>query len=426
MSKDDKNMEIATFRFGVIADFVTGVHLDYGDKERLIREKLCRRYKIPYSHKTRITRSTLMNWVTDYKKAGCRIEGLMPRTRKDKGDYRSLDASLQLAIKEIKREKPKLTGPALITELKHKKVIGSADQISLSVLYRFLEAENLLKPADQNLEDRRAFEASLPNELWQSDILHGPYVQHEGRKRKAYLIAILDDYSRLITHAEFYLSEKLADFKNCLKKAIEKRGLPQKLYTDNGSCYCALNVEQITACLGIALKKARPYKPQGKGKIERWFLTVRQSFLPHLTERLSLPDLNERLENWVEEYHNKVHCSTKQTPLERYKAKLQCVRPAPPNLFDYFRIVQFRRVKKDRTFKLNGCSFEAPVALIDQQIELRFHQEFPDDVEIFLEGKSFGKAQLLDKNVNFKIGRNYRVTTEKDTDNKPPSGKLFK
>jgi hypothetical protein len=88
---------------------------------------------------------------------------------------------------------------------------------------------------------------------------------------------------------------------------------------------------------------------------------------------------------------------------------------------DYFRFIEFRQVKKDRTFRLNGTVFEAPVDLIDQRIELRFHLESPDDVEIFLEGKSFGKACLLDRQVNFRIGRNHRLTSEtKEPEIKPP------
>lgn len=424
MSQEDRNMQIATFRFGVIAEFVTGLRLDYGEKERLLKQKLGRHYQIPYSEKTRITRSTIKKWINDYKKAGCQIEGLFPKQRKDKGSYRSLDDGLQLAAREVKREKPGLTGPGLIRELKNRKAIASHEDISLSVLYRFLDQEGLLGPNEAPV-DRRAFEASYPNELWQSDVLHGPMVRADGKCKKSYLIAILDDHSRLVVHAEFYLSEKLADFKHCLKKAVEKRGLPQKLYTDNGSCFSALNVEQVTACLGIALKKAKPYSPQGKGKVERWFRTVRDGFLAHLKEKpLSLRELNECFDNWLGAYNNRVHSATKQTPLQRYRSNLECVRPAPANLADYFRWVEWRRVKKDRTFRLAGCLYEAPVDLIDKRVELRFHPEEPAEVEVFLDGLSHGKAYLLDKNVNFRIGRNNRVEAT-SIPTTPETGKLF-
>ena len=409
MEKKDQEYQIATFRFGLIAEFVTGVRLAVGEKEKLLREKSSRTYKIPYSSSSRVSRSTLKKWIADYRRAGNRIEGLLPAKRKDRGSFRSLDSSLQLAIKEIKKDDKKniLTGVTLVRELRHRKYIAPSEKINLSVLYRFLNKNNLDR--DRQLIDRRSFEADNPNELWQSDVLHGPLVV-DSKKKKSYLIAIIDDNSRLIPHGEFYLSERLEDFKSCLKSAIEKRGLPQKLYIDNGACYKAMNVEQVAACLGISIIHTPPYTPQGRGKIERWFRYVRENFLSLCQDNLSLNELNEQFSDWVESYHNKVHSSTNQTPLERYRLSMKCVRVAPPNLYDYFRFIEFRRVKKDRTFRLNGTVFEAPVELIDYRVELRFHRESPEDVEVFYDGRSFGRAVLLNKSINFRVGRNCKVT----------------
>ena len=272
----------------------------------------------------------------------------MPSSRKDKGIFRALDDSLQLAIKATKEDKPELTAVAVINELRHLKLIGADENINMNVLYRFLKKYDLERPKKQL--DRRAFEANFPNELWQSDVLHGPKVVTESKKIKSYLIAILDDHSRLIVHGQFYLSEKLADFKHCLKQAITRRGLPQKLYIDNGSCYKAINLEQVTACLGIGIAHTPPYTPQGRGKIERWFRYVRDNFLPTISPNIKLDQLNERFFDWIEGDHNRTHSTTKKTPLQRYQLNMKCVRPAPPNLIDYFRFIEFRRVKRDRTF----------------------------------------------------------------------------
>lgn len=423
MDENDRNMEIATFRFGIISDFVVGARLNYGEKERLVREKASKSYNIPYSKQSSISKSTIKKWILDYRTAGNRIEGLIPRPRKDSGKFRSLDASIQMAIREIKAEKPDLTGIALVTELQHRKYIALNEKINLSVLYRFLKKEKLMRT--QKVKDRRAFEATAPNELWQSDVLHGPYVTHNGRKKKTYLIAILDDHSRIIPHARFYFSETLDSFKNCFKEAIERRGLPQKLYIDNGSCYRAINLEQVTASLGIGLVHTPPYTPQGRGKIERWFRYVRENFISVNQNISSLEKLNEVFDDWLTAYHNKKHSVTGETPLERYKKNMKCVRPAPKDLLNYFRLVQFRTVKKDRTIQLSGTIFEVPVELIDLKIEARYHQESPRDVELYFDGRSYGNAVLLDKSINFKIGRNNMLsTTEKET--KIESGKLFK
>lgn len=422
-TEKEKNMEIATFRFGIISEFVTGVRLNHGEKEKFLKNKTSRSYKIPYSSSSSIAKSTIKKWIFDYKKAGNRLEGLMPSKRKDLGIFKSLDESLQLVIKEIKEKKPDLTGVALVNELRHRKYIGINEKINLTVLYRFLKKHELQRPKE--LKDRRAFEASFPNQLWQSDVLHGPMViAPNGKKKKSYLIAIMDDNSRLIPHAQFYLSECLNDFKECLKIAIEKRGLPQKLYIDNGSCYRALNLEQVTALLGIGIVHTPPYVPQGRGKIERWFRYVRENFFPTCPDSLSVEKLNELFDDWVEKYHNKRHSSTKQTPLERYQENMKCVRPAPKSLMDYFRFIEFRRVKKDRTFRLNGTIFEAPINLMNERIELKFHKESPENVEIYFDGRSFGHAVLLNKEVNFRIGRNQKITSEENNNEIHP-GELF-
>jgi putative transposase len=410
MNDDDKKLRIATFRFGLISEFVTGVRLGFGEKEKLLKEKLSRSYDIPFSPRNVISRSSLEKWIVAYKKAGYRIEGLYPQGRSDKGVSRALSSHLKLAIKELKKEQPDLKAPALITCLRQKKLIGLDEHINSSTLYRYLKSEDLTS-INQDAVDKRHFEALHPNEIWQSDVMHGPYVRVDGKSKKAYLIAIIDDHSRLIIHADFYLAETRENFLDCLRVGIMKRGLPQKLYIDNGSCFKALHLEQVTAQLGIGISHSRPYTPQGRGKIERWFKYVRDNFISveksNLANCEKLDLLRSHFEEWVEEYNNKVHGTTKQTPYNRYRAGLECVRPAPPHLLDYFRQIEFRRVKKDRTVRLMGSMFEAPVGLIDRLVELRFHSEDLSQVEVFFQSKSYGMAPVVNAHINSQIGRNW-------------------
>lgn len=410
MTEEEKKLKIATFRFGLISEFVTGVRLDYGEKEKLIKEKIGRSYDIPFSERGLISRSTIEKWIRDYKKSGLRIEGLYPQERSDKGTARSLSSALKLAVKELKKEKPNINLPAIITCLRHKKLIGTDEYVSSTTLYRYLKSENL-KSINHDAVDKRLFEAENPNEIWQSDVMHGPYVKIDEKSRKSYLIAIIDDHSRYIIYAQFYLAETRENFLDCLREGITKRGLPQILYIDNGSCFKALHLEQVAAQLGIAIKHSRPYTPQGRGKIERFFRYVRESFLSInsiVSSNLeSLDLLNANFSDWVEEYNNRVHGTTKQSPYKRYQAGLQCIRPAPAYLLDYFRQIEFRRVKKDRTVRLMGTIFEAPVSLIDKQVELRFHPEKISEIEIFFQNKSYGMAVLVNPHINSKIGRDW-------------------
>lgn len=440
MEGKNKKLEIATFRFGVIADFVNGSRLDAGERERLLLEKVQKIYEIPFSNQQRIARSTIEKWVQDYKRGGRTIESLYPKTRKDRGEIRSVASHIKLAIKELKKENPKLTLPTIVTALKHKKLIGADEKVNMSSLYRYWNNEEL-HSLNATAVDKRHFEASCPNEIWQSDVMYGPFVRTEtgGKNRQSYLIAILDDHSRLIVHAGFYLSERRESFLDCLRLAVMKRGLPQKLYIDNGSCFRALHLEQVTAQLGIAIKHSRPYTPQGRGKIERWFRYVRENFiqvfeLKNGNTAPKLEILNQNFSDWVDEYNNREHSSTQQTPNRRYQDGISHVRPAPEGLLDYFRQIEHRRVKKDRTIRVMGGIFEVPVGLVDKQVELRFHPEDLSQIEVYFDGKSYGMAVVVHAHINAKIGRNWDPKTKQQKEkvvevlkgsDQPQSGELF-
>lgn len=433
MEETSKKLEIATFRFGLISDFVTGARLMYGDKERLLREKVHRSYDVPFSNRSKISRSTLEKWILDYKKGGYRLEALYPKERADRGTARSLPIEVKLAIKELKKESPNLNVPAIIKTLRHKKLIGLDKRINLSTVYRYLKYEELTT-VNEEAKDKRRFEASHPNEIWQSDVMHGPHVLVEGKSKKSYLIAIIDDHSRFVVHAEFYLAETRENFLDALRQAVLARGLPSKLYIDNGACFKALHLEQVAAQLGIAITHSRPYTPQGRGKIERWFRFVQDNFLDcyRQTERIEkLDHLQNHFDEWVYEYNNvREHSTTKEVPYERYKAALECVRPAPSHLLDYFRQSVFRRVKKDRTVQLQGHLFEAPVQLIDKQVELRFHPENLSDIEVFFNGKSYGKIEIVRPHINSQVGRDWKPLGPKPAEileqaPTAPTGKLF-
>jgi hypothetical protein len=265
--------------------------------------------------------------------------------------------------------------------------------------------------------DRRKFEAELPNDLWQSDVLHGPKVDVDGKMRKTYLIAIIDDHSRLITYARFYLSEASVYYLDAFENALAKRGLPRKLYVDNGACFRSKHLEYITASLAISLIHAKPYTPQGKGKIERWFKTVRSSFLP-MFKGSGLIELNEALTLWVTEcYHQRIHGATGQTPFERFTSKMHCLRTSPINLKDYFRKVARRKVNKDRTITLNGRLFEGPVPLIGKRVELLYHESEPENVEVKYQNQSFGMIRPVNLTVNYRVKRDKNNNPQIHVDN---------
>jgi transposase InsO family protein len=401
----DKKHQITTFRFGVIHDLVGGVELSPGQQEQLIRQKCDRKWVIPFSDKTRITRSTILRWVKLYKDSGEKLEALANQDRSDQGKTRVIDPETGLALMRLRAELPKATIARLIAEMHNRRLVTPGLSLAPTTVYRFLDRNGLMKTTQLTAEDRRKFEAELPNDLWQSDCMHGPMVEHEGKRRKTYLIAFIDDHSRLVPHAEFYLSESLESYLKALKEALSTRGLPRKLYTDNGPAFRSHHLEHVCASLGIALVHARPYMPQGKGKIERFFRTVRTDFLPGFTGN-TLDDLNLALSVWLSDiYHQRKHSSTGQTPFARFTANMECLRQAPKDLSDHFRKTARRKVAKDRTVSLDGRMFEAPIALIGKQVSLLYHDEDPIRVEIVYNGHTYGLLTPLDIHVNCRVKR---------------------
>jgi putative transposase len=400
---EEEQQHVAVFRFGVIHDLVGSTRLDHGEQEELLQAKCARQWTIPGSRRTRLSRSTILRWVRLYTASGGKLEALAPRRRQDRGRGRVLDEDTALAVAELRRQMPRLPVPNLLRLLGERRLVPAGTIISLSTAYRLLHRLGLMT-REQTPVDRRKFEAELPNDLWQSDVMHGPHLLQDGKLRKSYLIAFIDDHSRLVPHGQFYPSEAVGSFMEALAVALARRGLPRKLYVDNGSAFRSRQLEHTAATLGIAVIHARPYQPQGKGKIERFFKTVRTQFLPTFTGT-TLAEINAAFTAWLDEYQSRLHSATGQSPLKRFTRQMHCLRPAPERLSDYFRSTVRRRVNKDRSVVVNRRLFEAPVALIGQRVEILYHEDQPEQVEIRYQGESHGLLRQVDLQVNSRVKR---------------------
>ena len=422
---EDEKMQVAVFRFSVISDFIHSPSMSRQEKSRLLQQKCSRKWQIPFSEKTRISKNSIRRWIRVYKENNLDLKSLCPHGRDDQGGCRAMDEETQVLLTELRMKLPLATVPHLIAQMKR---VYPEIKLNNSTVYRFLHKNDLMHPGQKNPADRRKFEAELPNDLWQADIMHGPLVQVNEKKQKAYLIAIIDDHSRLIVYARFYLSEGIASYLDALENALARRGLPRKLYVDNGSAFRSKHLEYVCAGLGIALIHSKPFQPQGRGKIERWFKTVRSRFVSH-NKAATLSQLNEAFDNWIiEDYQKKVHSATGQSPFERFTSKMQCLRNAPANLKDYFRKVVRRTVNKDRTITIDGKLYEGPVALIGKRVELLYHQSTPEHVELRYQNKSFGMIRPVDLHVNCRVKRDKNNNPQMNTEPQKQSyqgGKLW-
>jgi transposase InsO family protein len=407
---EEKKKRIAEFRFGVIADLIGHRKLSWGERGRLLEEKASQDWEIPFSSRMRIGTATILGWIRRYEHSGRKLSSLYPRQRSDKGSFRSLDEETVQTLINLKQEHKKASVPVVIRQAKIRKLLPADFKVAPATLYRLFR-ENGLMDKQIATEDRRRFEAELANEIWQSDCLHGPKVSIDGKMRKSYLFAFIDDCSRLIPHAEFYLSEKIDTYCDALRKALRKRGLPRKLYLDNAPGFRSHHLAHITASLGIALVHSRPYKPEGRGKIERVFKTIRSQLLSVVDQGISLKELNQALWDWVDkDYHQRIHSSTKEAPLARYLKHIHLIREAPKDMEDYFRRRITRLVHKDRTVSLNGRLFEAPTGLIGKIVTLLYHDHDPQRVEVFSNDTSSGYLVPLDLNINYRIRRDNHIT----------------
>ena len=409
---------IALFRFGVISRLIDR-HLSRGERERIITEIVEGTWQIPGSPRTTIGRSTVEKWLTQYRKSGANIESLKPQARSDKGSCRSIDSETEAALLELKRQFRDYSLPALLSMARTRGIIDARFGASKQSLYR-LFTRHRLNGSSAHPIDRRKFEAELPNDLWQSDCMHGPKVPVDGLMRKTYLFAIIDDHSRLIPHAQFYLHERIDCYQHCLIQALEKRGLPRRLYLDNASAFRTHRLRYACARLGIALLHSEPGVPEGRGKIERLFRTIRSQLMPLLREATSLQALNDGLSAWIDsDYHQRRHSSTGQTPLARYLAHLHALRPAPQDLREYFRIPVRRKVDKTRTVSLNGRLFEAPVGTVGCWVTLLYHDHDPERVEVFIDEESRGFLTPLHQGINSRVRRSPNRDIELTAD--PPN-----
>jgi transposase InsO family protein len=398
---DAKAEKIALFRYGVVASLVLEP-LPRGELTRRAQEIAARQYEIPASKRTSISADTLLDWALRYRHGG--FEALAPQPRRDRGQPRRITPQLADLIERLKRENPHRTGATLLRELA---LSAGKDKaaISAATLYRFLKQRGLSERQLLAPLPHKKFEAEHSNQIWQSDMLYGPYVRRPGGgKMQALLHAILDDASRLIPHAQFYDTQGLDACLDCLRQAVQGRGTPIRLYMDNAKIYRSPQLARIAASLGMLIVHTPPYQPQGRGKIERFFRSCREQFLNNLDRKqtLTLDELNERLWAWIDVYHRTEHSSLGTTPLLRWQRDIEHIRQLPPATD--FRRLFFHRldrlVRRDCTFLLQNRFYEAPLHLAGQTIEARFDPLDPALVEIFFQGKSAGVARLVDPVAN--------------------------
>lgn len=285
-----------------------------------------------------------------------------------------------------------------------------------ATVHRLLSRHGLMArpPAAPTSKDRRRFSYDAANELWMADVMHGPAVfdPEDRRRHKTYLIALLDDATRVVPYAAFTRSETVAAFLPIFERAILRRGCPKRLYCDHGSAFRARHLALVCAKLGVTLIHARPFCPQGKGKLERWFRTTRLRLLPTLLDHdtQSLEALNQRLWTWIEdEYLDTPHRGLQDaTPREQWARAAMHVALPTQDLTDLFLFEKKRKVQQDRTVSLHGVVFEVEAALVGETVTLRYDpSSLTRGVQVHYQGRPYAMAKRVDVYANCFVRRDH-------------------
>ena len=348
---------------------------------------------------------TIQTWLTRYQKHGVTV--MENKARSDKGKTRKV--SPECILEAIQKVRPKVHGQtpsrALLYRLCIEEGVLTRSQIAPNTFRRLVKQYELLKPdAGCAHKLRLAFSKAHANDMWQADTLFGPYVQHEGSSVQTRLIAFLDDASRVCAHGQFFLAENVDTLIEALRAAFYKRGVPQSLYVDNGSIYTSKEIIQICARVGCLLHHTPVRDGAAKGKIERFFRTVREQFLSRSLDLSSLEDLNRQFIHWVEEQYNaQKHSVLEMTPLDRFALDRSRVRYLPPNQAndELFFVEEERHVRADNTFSFKSIRFEPPRHLPERTIQIRFQRKAPTAaVIVYYKGERMGQARPLDPVAN--------------------------
>jgi putative transposase len=413
--REQEASRIADFRYGIIAE-LANPYLSHEERRRLLYEKARVLYEVPGRGPKTLTVSCLRKWLRLYQQHG--KTGLVPHRRCDHGAPRSLSAEEAALLLNCLEQHPDWCASVALHTLQNEgKIRSDPSASSLSRLVRAAGLERQKRTRLKDQEQNLKFDFELPLECVQADGLHTVLVPDaKGRKRRAVLLAFLDDATRRVVFAGFGFSENSLLFERGIRHTLRAHGRIGRLYADHGSAFISAQTQRILDTLGITLVHSRPGKPAGRGKIERLWRTVREQFLRPLPieELKSLEDLEVRFHSWLErEYHRSPHRGLGgMTPLEAWVQKAASIIAADPSV-DYEAVFLHeanRKVHKDSTITLDGVLYEVSSTLIGERISVFYDPWIPAarrQLRVVQDGHECGLARVVDSYANTKVRRGY-------------------
>lgn len=402
---NEARQKIALFRYSILAPLISGTYEDNKSRKGFFRDAAKRTYSNPRGLDTTLSASTLERWYYHYQKDG--FDALIPKRRNDTGQSRKLDHDMIEQINYLKQEYPRL--PATLI---HQKLISNGTinkgEISLSTVNRYINQLNIKDKYTTN-KDMRRYERPHINEVWCGDSSVGPYMVIDGKKRKVWIIAFMDDTSRMITGIDVFLHDNFVNVMSVLKSAVTIGGKPKVLNLDNGSSYKNKQISLLAARIGTSLNYNPPYTPIGKAKIERFFLTLKLQWLSglNMADFNTLDELRISLHQYVKVYNQRVHSSLNGlSPMDRFYEESPLIkRLSEEKIEESFLLEIERRVSTDNVVVIDSVDYEVDYRFSKQRITLRYS---PDLKQIFIVDQVSGDLtpiKLLNKQDNANIKR---------------------
>jgi putative transposase len=359
----DRAEEVAVFRHGIVSALALRHGLAHGELADALRRISGESYRPPDSPRTRrFSVSTLERWLYLYKKGG--LEALRPSPRSDRGRGRDLGPELRELLLDIRREFPTASVPLIRTTLS---ADGRLDpeKVSAATIRRLFWQEGLTRLATRKQENgsktRLRWQTLRPDALWHGDVCHGPTLLVGDRRTPVRVHALMDDHSRFVVSLRVVSTEREQDMLDLFVAALRTHGKPDALYLDNGSTYRGDILRLLCGRLGISLLHARPYDPEARGKMERFWLTMRRQVLDFCDGLSSLHDVQVRIHAWLDtHYHRAPHSGLMgKTPSGVYAPDGRDIEAVDDDLLKKALIVtETRKVRRDTTISVEGTTYE--------------------------------------------------------------------
>jgi transposase InsO family protein len=394
---DDIREQIALVRYKLISPVLAE---PARVQNAYFREQAERFHDMPHYGPKRYAVSSFKRWLRMYREGG--FAGLRPKARADLGRPRRITGDTLDAVRAMCRAHPTWSIKLVHEELVRGGHLGDPP-VCYTTLARTIRAEGLL-PVGGRTDTRKRYEAPELNDLWVVDFMHGPKVTVGNRSLKAILCAVIDDHTRMIVGWSFSPYETIGQLTVVLKDAFATYGLPRRLYADNGAAFSAELLVKACAQARIALVHSKPYDSPSRGKIERFFRTVRERFLATVDDGVPLDELNQAFAAWLaDDYHRREHGTLKERPIDRYHvaaSRAEIRHLARAELDEIFLVRHERMVNNDATISFRSRIYEVPSAYIRQRVEIRHPVDDDQELALYDNGVRVARLKLVDVKEN--------------------------